>query len=146
MPNTIHTILQDAGWNPGRSIDTGNYELLLQKQKLPVVPAAIKIIQEFGGLRLAGTSEYTKTAYTWVDFDPEFACDIQSEEFLRAIGTILKKPVSPVGVAVNGEWILLAGANGHIYANHDLDIYFVADEIFKALQILCTRDRKKIKI
>jgi hypothetical protein len=141
----VNQLLQQAGWTDDRAIDTSEYQLLFEENELPISPAALKILREFGGLRVEGIDPYTQSTYVWLDIDPMFACDVQSVELLRDFSIILKRPLTPIGMAEQGEWVLLVDAEGRVYANHDLDIYYVADEMREAIQILCSPKRKNLR-
>lgn len=141
----VNKLLQQAGWTPNRAIDTSEYQLLFEDNGLPVLPVALNILREFGGLRVQGIHPYTQNSYLWLDIDPIFACDVQSVELLLDFSTILERPLTPIGIAAQGEWVLLVDAEGRVYANHDLDIYYVADEIREAIQVLCRPEKKNLK-
>jgi hypothetical protein len=141
----VHQLLQQAGWMDNRAIDTSEYQLSFEENELPILPAALKIPGEFGRLRLEGIDPYTQSNYVWLDIDPVFACDVQSVELLRDFFVIIERPLTPIGTAAQGLWILLVDAEGQIYANHDLDIYYLADNMREAIQILCNPKRKNLR-
>jgi len=86
--------LKDAGWYPGRQIDTTEIEETLSAQGFKIFPAAQQFWQEFDGIGYA--CPYTDKSGDYIEFDAVWVAEIEFpkfETYMRQVG----KPLCPIG-------------------------------------------------
>ncbi len=128
-------VLRLAGWHPGRSVSTEEWERVLYEEDegFEMHDAARRFLTEFGGLEFQVKGPGRTMGRSPFRLDPLVAkwdfeiIDVQSEE----VGTYLY----PIGDAARGNFYLTMAENGAVY--HGMDyVSLLADTGDKALEKL----------
>ncbi|MDJ0340360.1 SUKH-3 domain-containing protein [Streptomyces sp. H10-C2] len=128
-------VLRMAGWRPGRSVSTEEWERVLHEsdEDFTIHEAARRFLTEFGGLEINQKGPGRTMHRSPFRLDPLVAkwdfelIDLQSEE----VGTYLY----PLGDSSNGNFYLTMAANGAVYMGLDY-VNLLADTADEALEKL----------
>ena len=94
-------VFRKAGWSEGRRPDTTATEAFLREWALPLLPAALAIIREFGGLKC----EAADTG-SWLDFDVPEALMWFEPWQAPALAWVTGQPLCPVGHGNGCVWLV----------------------------------------
>ena len=130
--------LKNAGWFPGRRVDTSGYKRVLSDNENPLHECAQQFLSEFGGL-------HVQTPKKGQDFqiDPALATKnyhIDAEglsDYNSSVGT----PLCCIGVASRALMLLLMDRTGRVFAVIDDLIFLAGHSPRAALELLCSGDQ-----
>jgi hypothetical protein len=117
--------LQRAGWYPGRMVDMSGRLAMLESEGFTVLPAAARILAEFGRLSIklgAGAPLLFEPGVVFGDF-----------EVFEYWQCHLKILMTPFAEGSYGETLLVA-ADDSVLASHQHSIYWIASSLEDALE------------
>ncbi|UOG74873.1 SUKH-3 domain-containing protein [Hymenobacter tibetensis] len=122
----VHHLLTEAGWFPGRTVDTKLYRQQASRLGLPWLPAAEAFLREFGGLSCYFTRHDHSTSRVFFDVEkgaafPDLAYLLQ-EYSVRVPHGVL----SVVGLAYTDPLCLLMDQDGALYGAFHGGFYRIA--------------------
>lgn len=106
-------VLRNAGWRPGRKIDTSVWRDRLQMSGFVWTEAADRFLSEFGGLVINHRGPGISCAREPFEFDPLLA-EGEDDRFAEW-AIVLGEPLSPIGVLDHGRFFLGISRSGEIY-------------------------------
>lgn len=140
MPFTKETkkFLKEAGWYPGRTIETAGYERSLKKGGYPIHPCVLELLRSFGGLDITCRR---LTGYVRLDhyhFNPtkmvSRGCGYERSGYdFQVTG----RNLCIVGGIWNGYGTLKMDERGGVYVTGDSVFFRVADSGEEAIENLC---------
>ncbi|MGW9449712.1 SUKH-3 domain-containing protein [Streptomyces sp. NPDC055632] len=112
-PPEVEAVLRDAGWYPGRSVDTAGWKERLERDGFRVHAAAEDFLREFGGLEAGHLGSGVTRAREPFDLDPLLGLgeDDRFGEWSEEIGHSL----FPVGGLGHGHAFLGLDESGELY-------------------------------
>jgi hypothetical protein len=135
FPADVFADLRAAGWYPGRNVTSAVREWLERtdiERELPIFPAAMAALAEFGGLTVPqrganGTpgGGYPSTFYP-DDVRPT------TEEVVE-FGEIIRARVFPIGGNVDGPSHIVMDEHGRVFLLHPAAEFFIAESLDEAL-------------
>ncbi|WP_432094247.1 SUKH-3 domain-containing protein [Streptomyces sp. bgisy100] len=133
-------VLREAGWHPGRSVSTAEWERVLQEHdEFEIHPAAQHFLVEFGGLALTLWSPGSvKPVRVEISFDPALAQ--WDQEIFEVLSEQAGAELYPLGMTNNRNTYLCMAPTGKVYTGMD-DAYFLAETGDQALEKLLDRTR-----
>ncbi|TGN81517.1 hypothetical protein E5083_03100 [Streptomyces bauhiniae] len=100
----VAEVLETAGWQPGRRVDTGRWRSMFEPVGLAMHDAAETFLREFGGLTVHVTGPGITCARTPFELDPELAWG-EEDRFLQW-GEHLGRRLFPLGELDHGRFFL----------------------------------------
>lgn len=122
-------MLREAGWFPGRDVSG---KLRLPPRFTPF-PAALKVLGEFGGLRVGRRGPGVEFSRTPVVLDP-MLCDGEDDRF-DALVDLVGCALYPLGETADGHSFLAVDERGRVFLIFG-DIHLIADTFEGALENL----------
>lgn len=126
--------LREAGWHPGRAVDTGPWEERLKGEGYTVGTAARRFLGEYGGLVVSPPRHGDqKFGSGRIRLDPAwaFGCRAMSAYREAQLG---------VELCAVGEWetnfMLFVGTDGRVFADDGLALLLVGDDLEGALDLM----------
>ncbi|MFC8505538.1 SUKH-3 domain-containing protein [Streptomyces sp. NPDC057411] len=109
----VERVLREAGWRPGRAVDTARWTRQLEQDGFRSHAAAEDFLREFGGLAVGHGGAGITRAREAFDLDPLLALgeDDRFDEWGEEIGHHL----FPVGELAGGHAFLGLGEDGELY-------------------------------
>lgn len=129
-PNT-RKALEEAGWYPGRCLDSTAFEEKLEERGYEISEPVLAFLREFGGLRIKegyGMEEY-EDDYTYI-------CDFNKLSGLTACGNyehLIKEPLFIIGSMENGESMVFITASGKLLGEYEI---YLGDDAIDAFNNL----------
>src|SRR5581483_8057653 len=112
----VHSALENAGWSPGRKVPTAHWVSGLVAQGFTVLPAAIDLLESFGGLKIRPLKLPIEVYRPGVlSFEPVLAAESDRVEYWQKR---LRLRLSPIAELTGGAGVLLAEA-GRIFTCWD---------------------------
>ncbi|MFF3767746.1 SUKH-3 domain-containing protein, partial [Streptomyces sp. NPDC001922] len=126
-------LLRKAGWRPGRSVPTAEWERVLQEHdEFEIHPDAQRFLAEFGGLSVTEVIVGAITVVrSEVSFDPTLAQ--WDQEIFEVLSEQAGAELYPVGMTGNRNAYLGMTSAGTVYTGMD-DAYFLAESGDQALE------------
>lgn len=145
VDDEIRPALELAGWYDGYESNTEAWVAALRSEGFSVNDAGVEVLAHLGGLTVR-PRQIDHTAFGSGDavFEPIWAASGESERILQReaqVGTSL----CPVAEWC-GEYILLAGGDGAIYAETTFQILQVGENLRDALHTMILADRSPIEL
>lgn len=109
--------LRNAGWRPGRSVDTGGWHRLLETEGFVLHRAACVFLSEFGGLYVNIRGAGLSCAKTPFELDPVL-CSGESGRF-SAWSLQLDRSFAPIGDLDGGRYFLAMDERSYLYVVTD---------------------------
>ncbi|MFF3767747.1 SUKH-3 domain-containing protein [Streptomyces sp. NPDC001922] len=133
-------LLRKAGWRPGRSVSTAEWERGLQEHDgFEIHPMAQRFLAEFGGLTVTlWFPGSVKPVRVEVSFDPALAK--WDQEIFEVLSEQAGAGLYPLGMTNNRNTYLGMAPTGEVYTGMD-DAYFLAETGEQALEKLLDRTR-----
>jgi hypothetical protein len=136
-------ILRDGGWTEDRLLPADSFIEKLTKAGYTPHPAALEVLQQFGGLEF---SHEDLEGYRWrfhFDIDRTISiCDIEDiEDYGNCIGTIL----CPVGEFDNGHFLVAVSEDGRVFSYFNPFICLDGVNYIEAIERYCMRPGTTIK-
>lgn len=140
MPFSKETkrFLKEAGWFPGRTIETAGFERSLSRSRYPIHPCVLELLRSFGGLDITchiWTGEHRLEHY---HFNPtkvvsrRFVYEPDGFDF-----QVTGRRLCVIGGIWGGYGILHMDERGAVYATADSVFFRVADSGEEAIENLC---------
>ncbi len=122
-------LLREAGWFPGRNV----LKTIELSSRFPLLEPAIKVLEEFGHLKIGDWGPGIDTARMGVHIEPMLAAgeDDRFLDYARQIGSQLYT----LGEAGGGHFFLAIDERGRVFLLMD-DLFFVDDSFDSALDHL----------
>jgi hypothetical protein len=137
--SVVHATLVESGWTPGYRFDPTGWADRLRAEDFSVHPAGICVLELLGGLTVVPPRSVKAVFGTGeLKIDPLWAAEGESERIAdreRIIGDRL----CPVGEWL-GEYIVLVGEEGRVYAETTFQVLELGDDINQALVRLIVAD------
>ncbi|MEV6241607.1 SUKH-3 domain-containing protein [Lentzea sp. NPDC051838] len=105
--------LRQAGWYPGRTIDTAKWRVPLEESGFVFPEAAERFLGEFGGLSVEDQGSGITTAREAFEFDPLLA--FGEDDRFGALGALIGRVIAPLGELANDGFFLGVDEEGVIY-------------------------------
>lgn len=109
----IDRVLRNAGWRPGRKINTSVWRDRLEMSGFVWTEAAEHFLSEFGGLVINQSGPGISCARGSFEFDPLLA-EGEDDRFAEW-ALVLGEPLSPIGELDHGRLFLGISGSGDIY-------------------------------
>ncbi|OQD69637.1 hypothetical protein PENPOL_c002G01565 [Penicillium polonicum] len=106
-------VLRNAGWRPGRKINTSAWRDQLGMSGFVWTEAAEHFLSEFGGLVINHCGPGISCARSPFELDPLLA-EGEDDRFAEW-ATVLGEPLSPIGQLDHGRFFLGISGSGDIY-------------------------------
>lgn len=130
-------LLISSGWEPSRRVDTSRWEIVVAEEGWHVVPAAVGMMSQLGGLRLAARGPNGRA---WL-LDPAWAVRrIYSAGWVAEYEARAAEQVTPIGAMDPGPMTLLMGESGALYGVFDDVLVQFGDSPASALDALLSGD------
>jgi len=134
-----YTMLTQAGWYPGRQIDTRTYEHTLQAKGYPVHPVVVEFLREFGGLSVSVEIEDQSYLYKLFHFNAELAAKASLSSIINDYYNIrVGAHLCVIGEARNDHLTLLMDSTGHVYGGIDDTLAYFGESGGTAVEELCS--------
>ena len=112
----VRAALEAGGWNPRRRVDTSGWEAELRAQGFSIVPLAMDVLSQLGGLHVLPRRSATAVLGSGeMIFDPLLAATGESPRILQR-EELLEKALCPIGEWAD-EYIILVADTGEIYGD-----------------------------
>ena len=136
----LEIVLRRSGWYPGRNVSTSAWSEVLSSYGYEVLPEAMALLQEFGGLTIepVRTRSDAFRGHTII-FDPLSDAEPDGVAHWQQI---LGTPLTPIG-QLNGDIILLFAVNGSIFSSWARFLFRVGDSLEDALENTLVFARRK---
>jgi hypothetical protein len=133
-----HTLLclTEAGWQPGRSVDTSPYETYIKQNGYTLNDSAIEFWREFGGLFIPlDVPQRHPSNVIRIDFT-----DIGSTypEICQAYGEFVHDDLSPIGTLYECQQALYVAKSGRVYSSNEEWFGLIGEHGADAIDNLCT--------
>ncbi|WP_433083623.1 SUKH-3 domain-containing protein [Dactylosporangium sp. CA-052675] len=138
----VETALREAGWAPGRDVTprARMWGLALASHASPsgqqhtVVPAALAVLAEFGGLTVRAEGEGAEVARTGIVFDP--LRGLHAATTLAGLGELIRARLTPIGEQDDGAGLLAMDEHGRVFLlDHTAD-WFAGATVDEAIATL----------
>lgn len=126
--NEVHHIMTEAGWFPGRCVDTQLYRQQASRLKLPWLPAADKFLREFGGLSCYFTRHDHSTSRAFFEVERGAAFPDLPHLLHEYSPRVQHQTLSVVGLAYSDPLCLLMDQGGALYGAFAGGFYHIAQE------------------
>ncbi|MFE4176433.1 SUKH-3 domain-containing protein [Streptomyces sp. NPDC056909] len=113
----VEAVLRDAGWRPGRSVDTAVWREVLEADGFRMHLAAEEFLREFGGLRVGDRGPGITRAREAIEFDPLLA--VGEGDYFGEWSEEIGHRLFPVGELDHGRAFLGLDEQGELYAVAD---------------------------
>jgi hypothetical protein len=127
------SLLADAGWHPGRSIDIAPYTSTLRRRGYPVFGVVRQFLSSFGGLSIRRPTPISEDV---LEFDPSH----QVVHIFKARVTSYERIIGPqlciVGSYLGGAFTVLMDEEGKVYSGADDTLRYVAESGVLAIEVL----------
>ncbi|MGW8380860.1 SUKH-3 domain-containing protein [Streptomyces sp. ODS28] len=127
-------VLRRAGWYPGRSVSTHEWETALQQSGFEINEAARRFLAEFGGIESTERGPGQTMARVGFKLDPTVA-QWDREDIFDFLNEEAGTDLYPVGEVDRGNDHLAVAANGAVYAGMD-SVVLLAESAEEALEKL----------
>lgn len=112
-----HEILREAGWFPGRHIDTAAWNSSFAETGLTMPPAVAAFLGEFGGLGFDLTVSGGPRPWSSCEIDPMVAWRSEEPTFTKW-SRLIGRNLFPVGEVNRGSALLGMDETGNLYLVH----------------------------
>ncbi|HEX8427904.1 SUKH-3 domain-containing protein [Hymenobacter sp.] len=121
-----HHLLTEAGWFPGRSVDTHLYRQQASRWQLSWLPAAEAFLREFGGLSCYFTRHDHSTSCVFFEVEKGAAFPDLAHLLLEYSLRVPHQTLSVVGLAYSDPLCLLMDQAGTLYGAFAGGFYRIA--------------------
>ena len=122
----VHHVLTEAGWFPGRTVDTQPYQEQAAALRLPWHPAADAFLREFGGLSCYFTRRDHSTTHVFFDVSKAAAFPDLSRLLHEYSPRVPHHTLCVVGQAYTDPLCLLLDNEGTLYGAFAGGFYRIA--------------------
>jgi hypothetical protein len=138
FPADVLEVLRDAGWYPGRDVTAAVQKWLERtevERVLPIFPAAMAALAEFGGLKISQRGPSGKKGAGWpstfypAQYTPTPSVLSEIGEFSDVIGA----RVFPIGGNSEGPSHIVMDEHGRVFLRHPADDFHLGDSMDEAL-------------
>ena len=137
--SVVRATLVESGWTPEYRFNAADWADRLRAEGFSVHPAGIRVLELLGGLTVVPPKSVKAVFGTGeLKIDPLWAAEGESERITDRERTIGDR-LCPVGEWL-GEYIVLVGAEGKIYAETTFQVLELGDDINEALFRLIVAD------
>ncbi|MFE4371202.1 SUKH-3 domain-containing protein [Streptomyces sp. NPDC056835] len=144
FPVPVDAALREAGWQPGRWdirraeewADALRAHTTPAGHRHAVLPAAVEVWAEFGGLRVVAPGPGRQIAPAVVRIDP--LAGIHLARTLADLGRSLDTEISPLGEEGDGQAILAIDTTGRVFSIDHTGDWYLGPNIDRALGTLLT--------
>lgn len=135
---TATCALIEAGWYPGRHIDITPYAEALEREGYRVLPAAARLLHEYGGLSVPFTRAIARHAVSGqFHFCADRAAEaIDHEGYVAHFADTLASAVCVVGAIVPDGTTLLMTPDGALYGGFDTRLVRFGVSVEQAIECL----------
>jgi hypothetical protein len=109
--NQVLNILKSNGWYENRKIDISKILSFWEKQNYPITNSHIKVVEEFGFLKIEFNNHY-------IDINP--LKKYISKETLKVLENLWGTELIPIGQILYEDSFILIGSNERIYGLRSL--------------------------
>ncbi|MEU3184347.1 SUKH-3 domain-containing protein [Streptomyces sp. NPDC006923] len=144
FPVPVDAALREAGWQPGRWdikqaeewADTLSAHITPAGHRHTVLPAAVEVWAEFGGLRITASGPGRQIAPATLRMDP--MAGIHLARTLADLGRSLDTQISPLGEEGEGQAVLAIDTAGRVFSIDHTGDWYLGPDIDHALGTLLT--------
>jgi hypothetical protein len=137
LPSEIQGLLRAAGWTEGRRVPVDAWAAALGGvHGFTVFPAAVRALEEFGGLRIDTSGPGTDFARTSLELDPTLALG-EGEQFESYRTPMVTGCLYPLGEVGHGHAFLAIDEAGHCFMLANVAIY-VGESVHSAVTNVLT--------
>jgi hypothetical protein len=132
--------LRQAGWYPGRQIDTQEYETVLRAEGYPVHQVVIAFLREFGGISLSTEREISGRLYidTLFHFDAGLAAIRSSPGIVESYYNLrVEAHLCAIGETHQNHVTLFMDCTGRVYGGYDEGMVYYGENGEAAIEALC---------
>jgi hypothetical protein len=113
------SVLREAGWQPGRQVDTTQYLHLLQSEGYEPSRAVDDFLRDFGGIRVVFPRRNVPGQNEEFHFDPAIAAHHASPGWVKSYSARVGAQLCPIGEAGRGYMLLTMDPTGRVFAGYD---------------------------
>jgi hypothetical protein len=106
--------LRDAGWYPGRRVDTADWRSRFAETGLTMHDAAAEFLGQFGGLQLDAQGPGITRAREAFELDPMLVWNSEEDRFI-GWSTEIERALFPIGELDHGRFFLGIDEHAELY-------------------------------
>jgi hypothetical protein len=130
--------LNRAGWTPDYVVDISNFEKLLRDSGFHLNNAALRFLEEFGGLHIQYPHAKVADIADNMHFDIPVVIRHITPSNVEAYGRIVGSTLCPIGEAARGYFILMMAECGGVYGAYGDFFVKVGASGVEAIETLCS--------
>lgn len=132
-------MLKRNGWYEGRAYDFSRDIEVLDAEGYPVFDEVIRVLGEFGGLKLPVKDRVDTNTRDMFHFNAAAGAESVYVEQLNIYSKMINKKLSSIGECFSYHAILMVADDGSIYAAYGDILWKLADSIEEAIEVLYLR-------